>query len=106
MLPCPHAGILPVNTALPHVTHIVIITYCCTHTCTQATLQQLQGDLDALKAQHAHTEAELAGAQEGSAALQGSNQELKTRVEGLEQQVAQVWGGSCWLLLPPLLLQW
>lgn len=59
----------------------------------QATLQQLQGDLDALKAQHAHTQAELAGVQEGSAVLQSSNQELKARAEGLEQQLTQVWGG-------------
>lgn len=59
---------------------------------TQATLAQLQGDLECLEAQHSQTAAELSALQTASAALKADKEGLGEKVQGLEAQLQQVRG--------------
>jgi hypothetical protein len=56
----------------------------------QATLQQLQDDLDSLTSQHSQTAAELSALQASSATLESETEGLGEKVQGLEQLLDKV----------------
>jgi len=58
--------------------------------CVQSTLQQLQKELEDLKAQHGRTATELAELQASNSALQANKDGLDGKVLALEQQLAKV----------------
>lgn len=60
----------------------------------QATVQQLQGDLEGLRAEHGKSTEALHALQSTHAALQATSEGLHARVQGLEEQLSKVRGAA------------